>query len=610
MRKLLLTFTGAASLWLGLAGGAQAQYSLIVNAPADVAGGVLPLGKPTTTAPLWGIGSPDDYHSLVTGVCQYVSPDTLAFNPPAAGSLTGKIAVVHRGRAGFGRKVYLCQQAGAIGVIIVTTAGRPVINMSPGDSGQLATIPCGLVSLEWEQRVRPYIANGTLNASIGDPRGQFGFNLFMDKAQVVRPTQTNIPRHMVKDTGDLAFQVGGSISNIGNQAQQNIRLRAMVRRVSPSPRVLYLDSSDYPSIAAFNDTAQPTDKVGSLLRNFDLVGSDPNGSLAGAPGLSWEGHYQLIYTALFGQADANATDNILVLDFYVGPRAYTRSRLDTTATATNNTPLYDLGLTLAAGGALRWGHEFHTGSRAGVLQTITFAMAVNAANADSLGGQSANLEVYRWDDADNNGAIAESETFLLGSGFHEFDSNADSYKFFTEQVTDAANGNNGVLLLPNNRYLFVVNYSGTGTVYIAADQGVDYETWFQQNTRNEVALPLFNGVDWGRFSYDQAAALRMDIDLSGFVANRTLSSSLTMMTVFPNPAQDKIQVSIGDKTGTGLATIRIRDLAGHIVYEDQEPLQGTSTYLKIDVAALTVGLYNVEVSTGQGSKTQKLVLTR
>ena len=82
------------------------------------------------------------------------------------------------------------------------------------------------------------------------------------------------------------------------------------------------------------------------------------------------------------------------------------------------------------------------------------------------------------------------------------------------------------------------------------------------------------------------------------------------MTVFPNPAQSIIQVSVGDKVGTGSATISIRDLAGHEVYTSQQPLQGAASYYKVGVGALPAGLYNVMVSTGRGSKTQKLVITR
>ena len=138
---------------------------------------------------------------------------------------------------------------------------------------------------------------------------------------------------------------------------------------------------------------------------------------------------------------------------------------------------------------------------------------------------------------------------------------------------------------------------------------LNYALNFQNSPHNDWYIPLFNGTTWGFFTQSIQAAIRVDIDPIP-VANRPSLGSLTSMSVHPNPAQSMVQVSVGDKTSAGTAALSIRDLAGHEVYSDRQPLQGTSSYYKVSVAHLPAGLYNVMVSTGQGAKTQKLVITR
>jgi hypothetical protein len=97
MRKQLLSFLGATALCMGFAGAAHAQYSLIVNSPANLQGSVTGTVDPTNTAPLWGFGDPALIVPGVTGDCQYAGGDTLAGPSYDIGDQTGKICVIHRG---------------------------------------------------------------------------------------------------------------------------------------------------------------------------------------------------------------------------------------------------------------------------------------------------------------------------------------------------------------------------------------------------------------------------------------------------------------------------------------------------------------------------------
>lgn len=605
MRKQLLTLFSGAVLSLGLAGAAHAQYSLIVNQPANLAGSVSATVDPSNTG--WGFGDPQTITPGVTGFVQYAAPDTLVPLGANIGNLTGKIAICHRGGGiSFGEKALRCQRAGAIGVIIINSTGAAIGGMSAGDSGAATNIPVIMATREWESSVRPFLANGTMNVTIGNPIGAFAFNLSVLKGQVAFPTQIHIPSHLVKDTGDIKFPLGGNIINIGNQGQSNVSLTATVRRVSPRPARLYHDSAFFPTIAATGSTTGG-DTVGQAFSGvFDLVGADPS-----APGADWSGHYQVIYEATSPNADANPTDNKLVIDFYVGfggTNAYTRTRLDTNAAAVSYLrPINTISLTKAGGGALKWGQAHRLNAVGANLTTITFAATTNT--ADSLNGESIDLEVHEWTDANSDGAITDDELTLKGSGNHQYTANSERGVYYTVTIQDINTGNDGIELSPNKTYLYLVVYNGTKSVFIAADEGVDYTVWSNLNVNNDQVAPLFNGTTWGSFTLDQTAALRVNLNPS-VTATKPGVGTMTRLTVYPNPAQDRIQVSVGDKVGTGSALIQIRDLAGQVVAQETRTLMGTSSDFKMSVASLPAGIYNVSVSTNAGAKTQKLVITR
>lgn len=606
MRKQLLTLFSGAVLSLGLAGAAHAQYSLIVNQPANLAGSVSATVDPSNTG--WGFGDPQTITPGVTGFVQYAAPDTLVPLGANIGNLSGKIAICHRGGGiSFGEKALRCQRAGAIGVIIINSTGAAIGGMSAGDSGAITNIPVIMATREWESSVRPFLANGTMNVTIGNPIGAFAFNLAVLKGQVAFPTQIHIPSHLVNDTGDVKFPLGGNIINIGNQGQTDVSLTATVRRVSPRPARLYHDSAFFPTIAATGSTTGG-DTVGSRFAGvFDLVGSDPS-----APGRDWSGHYQVIYEATSPNTDANPTDNKLVIDFYVGiggTNAYSRTRLDTNAAGANFLrPINTISLTKSGGGALKWGQAQRFNAHGGRVSDITFAATTNT--ADSLSGESIDLEVHEWVDANTDGLITDDELTLKGSGNHQFVSNSERGVYFTIPIQDINTGNDTVDMSAGKTYLYLVVYNGTKSVFIAADEGVDYTVWSNLNVNNDQVAPLFNGTTWGSFTLDQTAALRVNVHKERFTAVRNSLGTMTRLTVYPNPAQDRIQVSVGDKVGTGSALIQIRDLAGQVVATETRALTGVSSDFKMSVASLPAGIYNVSVSTNAGAKTQKLVITR
>ena len=428
----------AIALLCAVATAANAQYSLTILAPANVAGVV-----PNTVIPndQWGFGTNP---VSATGFCKWATPDTLATTSDLTqlGDLRGKIAVVKRGVEFRDVKAWRCQRAGAIGVIIVNNDVTPPSVLDAGDSGGMVTIPVILVQKSWGIQYSSLIDQDSLQVQLGNIRGLYQHNLRLDKDTLFIPDEFAIPHFMVRDTGDIKFQIGGELFNYGTQAAGTAWFKAEVFRLNggatPNQR-LYGDSVSFANFEV--DSIQT-----ARLRTFDLVGSDPATT-------DRRGHYQLVYSIYEpGVVDGNTTDNRIVYDMYLTDSTYSKSRLNMSAATSDPAylrPLTSVAYTKAGGGDLRWGHYQRTGAVGGLLKTLTFAMTTN--DADSLSGESANLEVYKWVDASGGGDIDESETTLLGSGFHAFESNSERDQFFTIPIADAGTGDIGVRLDPNTR---------------------------------------------------------------------------------------------------------------------------------------------------------------
>jgi hypothetical protein len=87
--------------------------------------------------------------------------DSLLCNGPVvnAAQVAGKIALVYRGSCDFSQKAYACQQAGAIGVIVINNQPG-ILNLGGGTFGSLVTIPVILVTQTSGQLLRNLALTG------------------------------------------------------------------------------------------------------------------------------------------------------------------------------------------------------------------------------------------------------------------------------------------------------------------------------------------------------------------------------------------------------------------------------------------------------------------
>jgi len=595
MSRKLLFLLALSGIW---AGSVRAQYALSVLAPAAQTGVVANTVIPDDT---WGFG-PVSLVTPVRGFCKWASPDTLALTSDITtlGDLQGKIAVVRRGTVLRSWKALRCQRAGAIGVIIVNNDAAAPATLVSEDSGGSVTIPVILVPKAWGNANAQVIGSGQMEVLLGNLTGYYANNLSIARNSLHIPRAFAMPGSLVIDTSDFKFRVGGSVRNLGSTDQGTSVFKAVVRRVSPNPALLYADSAILTAVTR-------TDSLDRVLRTFDHAAAETGV-------VDRRGHYQLEYTVYAqGVADDNPTDNVVTYDYYMTDYSYSKSRLNMNPVpqASFLQPISAVAYTKAGGGALMWGHYFRTprqlpaGKELYATQ-MTFAVTTNnSAASDSLGGESVSLEVRQWDDQNGDGAMdADEVSDPLATGSHSFVSNSDRGKFFTEPLQNSVNGADGLKLEADTRYLFLVNYSGSKTLFIQADEGaLDYTRNFADSTTIEWNSPLFNGTRWGFFKQDIQPAIRTDLDL--ITATRPLSQG--SLRVSPNPARDQVRVSF-DKLVKGSVQVRVRDLAGRVVYSVMVP--DAASLPGLEIGHLPGGIYQVEAQSETILYSAKLAVSR
>ena len=81
------------------------------------------------------------------------------------------------------------------------------------------------------------------------------------------------------------------------------------------------------------------------------------------------------------------------------------------------------------------------------------------------------------------------------------------------------------------------------------------------------------------------------------------------VSIFPNPASDKITVNISSLTSKN-ADVKINDLMGKIVFSHQYNLEDGNASAEIDIADLSKGMYLIQIQNTEFLQTKKLFVTK
>ncbi|MBK9451152.1 MAG: PKD domain-containing protein [Bacteroidetes bacterium] len=139
-------------------------------------------------------------------------------------------------------------------------------------------------------------------------------------------------------------------------------------------------------------------------------------------------------------------------------------------------------------------------------------------------------------------------------------------------------------------------YAGPGTYMICLS------VWDSTNTCTSTFCDSITVIN------KLGAAFTIQVVPGVLTAAASPAESFTEWSIFPNPATDRIQVKVMMERA-GALRCKILDLSGRIMASEDAGIQSRGAHhFNLDVAGFAPGIYLLQVQTGMGSSTQKLVV--
>jgi len=564
MKKLLLStfillFTCVCSF-------GQGTIEFSIEAPSSISGAY----GFTSTNDVAGWGSPDltDTANAVMDTLMFVEDGTTGTNPqgnpisqegcsPLINDLTGKIAVIWRNTCQFGVKIQNAQNAGAVAVIIINREPG-LVNMAPGDSGAVCTIPAVFIEDASGAVITAEMANGPVVAFIGSRN--FDNNLSINAADVIRPEAASTPASYAQDNTEYEVQVGSWVVNQGN-LDNNAVLNA---KITFGGTTLYDQSTASTPILA-GDSAY-----------FSL----PTFSQASYS----SGMYNITYS-VDTTGDEFLNDNSVSQDFHISDTKFSNVSLDSNEEMSLS-PFYRPS---NATGSVSMCVPFMD-PNASRMAAMGISFAAVCSGCD-LSNRYFTTYAHEWGDVfadldDPNAAITSINT--IGTGEFTFP-NDSAYQEVYVPFTDPVN------LLDNQRYLFCVNTYDTD-IYIGFNDDIDYN----QNLNNVYKQPVScveNNGSWYITGFGSDVTAGVSVELS---ANLNIEEDeLFSIDAYPNPANNVVTIPLKGYAGKG--NLNIMDVTGKII---STTTINANNLMTVDVTNIPNGNYIFDLNLEDGRSTK------
>jgi len=592
MKKLLL------SLGLVLVGStAMSQVIFSVEAPASIEGfyDFTSNGDGSN----WGLATLVGYAPVLdtvvmandgtSGVNAQGNPAyATGCNALPAGSLAGKIAMVFRGdggnpgigACGFGIKAKMCQDAGALAVIIVNREDQ-LLNMDGGTvptEGPAVTIPVVFVTHATGTLIKNrLLASEPVVALIGDKTGYFNDDVTAFDNSSVRANFGSKPISLAQNASEFSLSPGTWVYNYGQDNQTGITLNTVITR-------------DGTSIYNQTSAAEDIDAGDSVFMTTPMFSA-----------ASYQtGLYEITYTIDMTNADEFEGDNVSKSTFALTEDLWSLAGLNATidtvkadgfyraATLPTNTFESCVVLKDPNAGRLKMDGVQFGGMTVGAADTATV----------TLDGVEITWTLYAWNDADQT---ISSGTFDLiptvAEGAYTYPDPADPE---LEQNVFMPISNAPYYQLVNNQtYLLCINnYIPKVFMAYSTSDHYDYLMADPINGDDKIRFPMRSDVGaWTPAGFTglpvPSIAMRTGTDL-GIAETQTVEAS-----AFPVPAKEVITVKVN---AAGDATLKIVDMAGREVSTQQVKIENGQ--FNTSVAGMNSGTYvfTLDYSNGTTSR--------
>jgi hypothetical protein len=562
--------------------------------------------------------------------------DELGANPLLNGtgsypSLQGKFALIMRGGGiSFSQKAYYCQQAGAIGVIIVNHKNGGTIGMAPTTPFSTnTTIPVLIISREDGFPIDNALKAGqsvTVNLS------SWGYGFANDLGFVAHssavPHAFCIPLSQVNTSGSLPraynFYNGSFVANFGTATQTGVKVKQSLsfQPAGGNSSVLYVDSVIDASFPV-GDSLHQLFSGNAHRQRFSTIGKA-----------------LLNYTLSSSQMDENPADNSVTYAVNITDSIFCKGRWDEERQA----PLVSASYRYAATRPLVWGPLFYV--KKGGYGVVKAQLAIGS-DSDLFAlnpiSPSVLVYLYKWKDNSSDGLINGEELSIVALGLkNTFAANDSSNKPFAVDLHDPVKG--GVMpKLEDDTWYFLAaelehNFS------LGADNGTSFYTRnylsihadSNANSRGEYWAPNFSANVKSPYTVSDdtlsnipftsksvtaanevqytsitglvpAMALHITKDIAAAVGKGS-PSPINWVRLSPNPASERFSVEIALKHESDIVVSVVNGLGQSMQFIPKHRfMEGT---ISINTSTMASGTYYVVVATEEGSQAVKFSVAR
>jgi hypothetical protein len=306
------------------------------------------------------------------------------------------------------------------------------------------------------------------------------------------------------------------------------------------------------------------------------------------------GDYAIVYSVESDATDVDLLDNVAGEFFEVNDSTFRKDGGVSTA------------LRPGSGGDFLMGNVYRTDDNFTNGDFIASTAEISVASNGAYGGQS--ITVWLAEVSSNvNGFYSNFDVAsdlnsnpdltVVGFSAFTFPPNAANFDVFTVNLQDLSTGDYGVPLKPGTRYFLLAEVSGASGLFYTVGNQINM---FQIST-------ILYSSQWflGGFGSDDIALARMNISTP--VNTNQVELKNATLAVFPNPAESYATVEL-KLENTADAILTVSDVTGRVIY--YENLNNVSQErLTLDVSKYAAGTYFVKITTAEGIKTERLVVT-
>ncbi len=546
MRKYVL----ATVVSILAAAGLSAQVTVYVQDPPNLQG---PLDF---TEAAWGQNPPlSDPANAVTAYACIVddgtAADSLGCNPLVNGSqIAGKIAVVYRGSCEFGVKALNAQNAGAVAVVIINNAAGAPVAMGAGAQGANVSIPVVMITQDAGALLREALLTCSVQFYIGTQTGVYAYNIATTKEDVLVPRYGAINSLIAANASEFSVQLGAWMSNFGQNAMPNARIRCVVTQGS--------------------NTVYDQTSAGVSLG----VGEEIFATLPDFTQSSYSGHYVFTYTALGDVADDFPNNNSYTVTLTIGDKITYAP-----ANATTQLPQSNLHVISANNTTGLRSCMYFSNPNASRLAATGLWFSADRAADQVLTDEIAMAYLFRWTDAITGPVTLPTDVGLVTLTNGEYVFTADLTNQMLYIPFDQT-----IVLENNTNYLACLD-TYSGVVRHGWDNSLSYDL-VQNNTQLPVTMIRVEGTwynGWNSITGPASLGLQViNANSIGVPEEELLSGA-----AYPNPAVENVRIPL---KFTGTFDLRVFDASGAVVLEQRQASVG-SDGLVVNVSGIANGLY-------------------